>query len=297
MKKLAAIDIGTNGARLLIKSFEPTPDGEVRIKRIMYMRVPLRLGMDVFTSGKISKLRQSMMKDMLKAYKFIMHLNGVDQYRACATAAMRDAKNGPKVMRMIKKRVGIRLEIISGKEEAMLLCNNILENPAYQKGNYAFIDVGGGSAEVSLITDGQLVSSRSYNIGTLRILNDKMEKDDWNQMRLELTEHAKDMKEIHIIGSGGNINKLFKLANTKKEVRKITIEQLQAIYDKLCPLSVEERMTQFELKPDRADVIIPAAEIFLMAAKALNTKNIEVPNISLADSIVDGLYKDLKEKQ
>lgn len=290
--RLAAIDIGSNGGRLLIKNFRTASDGSQQISRVMYMRVPLRLGSDVFTLGKISKERMLMMKHMLKAFKQIMKLNQVDDYRACATSAMRDAENGKKVLNKLRKSTGINIEIINGREEARLLCNNIVENIGSAKGNYAYIDVGGGSTEISLLHDGALTHSQSYNIGTLRMLGGMVSKETVEKMKSDLAGFAKDMPDIQIIGSGGNINKLFKLTHSKRENRYVTIDEIKDLYSRLKVLSVEERIEQFGLKVDRADVIIPAAEIFITAAAALGCDAVQVPNISLADSIIDGLYRN-----
>lgn len=290
--RLAAIDIGSNGARLLIKNFRTAEDGTQQISRVMYMRVPLRLGSDVFTLGKISKERMLMMKHMLKAFKQIMKLNQVDDYRACATSAMRDAENGKKVLNKLRKSTGIDIEIINGREEARLLCNNIVENIGSVNGNYAYIDVGGGSTEISLLHDGALTHSQSYNIGTLRMLGGMVSKETVEKMKADLRKFAKDMPDIRIIGSGGNINKLFKLTHAKRENRYVTVDEIKDLYSKLKVLSVEERIEQYGLKVDRADVIIPAAEIFITAAEALGCDSVQVPNISLADSIVDGFYRD-----
>lgn len=295
--RLAAIDIGSNGARLLIKNFRITDEGVCQVSRVMYMRVPLRLGADVFTLGKISKERQTMMKHMLKAFKQIMKLNQVDDYRACATSAMRDAENGKKVMRMMKEDTDINLEIIDGREEAMLLCNNLVENIGSLEGNYAYIDVGGGSTEVSLLHNGQLVYSYSYNIGTLRMLGGKVSKDTIEKMKSELKSVASDMPNIKIIGSGGNINKIYKLSHSKSQERTVSVSDIKEIYDKIKLLGVDERIEQFGLKADRADVIIPAAEIFLTIAGVLGCDEVQVPNISLADSIIDGMYKQRGTKQ
>lgn len=290
--RLAAIDIGSNGARLLIKNFREVCEGEWMISRVMYMRIPLRLGADVFTLGKISKERERMMKHMLKAFRQIMKLNAVDEYRACATSAMRDAGNGAKVLKNLREETKINIEIINGREEALLLCNNIVENIESANGNYAYIDVGGGSTEISLLHDGKLTHSHSYNVGTLRMLSGKVSKDTVAEMKANLEAFAKDMPDIRIIGSGGNINKLFKLTHGGKDKRVVSISEIQGVYDKLVNLSVDERMEQFGLKPDRADVIIPAAEIFMTAAAALGCDEIHVPNISLADSIIDGLFRN-----
>lgn len=289
--RLAAIDIGSNGARLLIKNFRTAQDGSQQISRVMYMRVPLRLGSDVFTLGKISKERMVMMKHMLKAFRQLMKLNQVDDYRACATSAMRDAGNGKKVLKKLREDTGIDIEIINGREEARLLCNNIVENIGSVEGNYAYIDVGGGSTEISLLRDGVLTHSQSYNVGTLRMLGGMVAKETVENMKADLRRFAKDLPGVRMIGSGGNINKLFKLCNSDKAARTVPVSEIKAVYDKLKALSVEERIEQYGLKADRADVIIPASEVFMLVAEALRCDSIQVPNISLADSIIDGLYR------
>lgn len=290
--RLAAIDIGSNGARLLIKNFQRLGDDEEIISRVMYMRIPLRLGADVFALGKISKQRVFIMRHMLKAFKQIMKLNLVDDYRACATSAMRDADNGKKVLRHLCHQTGIDIDIIDGKEEALLLCNNIIENTCAGAGNYAYVDVGGGSTEISLLHNGTLTHSRSYNIGTIRMLCNGVSADTLAQMESDLAAFAAETQDIQLIGSGGNINKLFKLTHGDKVTRTVSIAEIQKIYDALQPLSLEERVKQYGLKTDRADVIVPAAQIFLRIATALHCSHIQVPNISLADCIVDGLYRN-----
>ena len=289
--RLAAIDIGSNGARLLIKNFRKIDEGEIQISRVMYMRVPLRLGTDVFTLGKVSKARMLMMKHTLKAFKQIMKLNLVDDYRACATSAMRDADNGKRLMKHLAKSTGIKLEIIDGKEEALLLCNNLIEHIGSPKGNFAYVDVGGGSTEISILHDGALMYSHSYNIGTLRMLGGMVTKASFDRLRDDMQRLAKDMPQIRMIGSGGNINKLYKLSKNKLPERSVAMDEVKDIYNRLKALSVEERIEQFGLKADRADVIIPASEIFITIADALGCDRVQVPNICLADCITDGLYR------
>ena len=298
MTTLAAIDIGSNGARLLIKRFDPeAPREEDRIKKIMFIRIPLRLGKDVFTLGKVSKEREKMMLHMMKGFKQFMKLNDVDAFRACATSAMRDAENGKKVLKKIEKQTGIKLEIIKGQEEAQLLYNNLVEKTDSNEGNFAYIDVGGGSTEVSIIHDGTLAESFSYNMGTLRMLSGKVTADTEKLFKENLTRYAEQYGDIKIIGSGGNINKLNKLArHSKQDAKTLTLAELKRLYSMMQPLSIEEREISFSLKEDRADVIIPAAEIFLKACEYLKCENIMVPNISLADSIVDGLYEKMMTK-
>ena len=296
-KTYAAIDIGSNGARLLIKRFDDNAPEFDRIKRILFIRVPLRLGKDVFTLGKISKEREVMMMHMMKGFKHFMLLNQVDDYRACATAAMRDAENGKKIMKSIMQETGIKLEIIRGEEEARLLCNNVIEQTNSNSGSYAYVDVGGGSTEISLLHDGVLAESHSFNIGTLRMLSGKVTNATKYQMRGMLDMYAEEFPGAQIIGSGGNINKLFKLTHNKNDEKVIKVSELREIYEELAQLNEEERKEKYGLKDDRVDVIIPAAEIFLMVANGLKCDTIYVPNISLADSIVDGMYRSHLKKQ
>ena len=296
-KTYAAIDIGSNGARLLIKRFDDNAPEFDRIKRVLFIRVPLRLGKDVFTLGKISKEREVMMMHMMKGFKHFMLLNQVDDYRACATAAMRDAENGKKIMKSIMQETGIKLEIIRGEEEARLLCNNVIEQTNSNSGSYAYVDVGGGSTEISLLHDGVLAESHSFNIGTLRMLSGKVTNATKYQMRGMLDTYAEEFPGAQIIGSGGNINKLFKLTHNKNDEKVIKVSELKEIYEELAQLNEEERKEKYGLKDDRVDVIIPAAEIFLMVANGLKCDTIYVPNISLADSIVDGMYRSQLKKQ
>ena len=295
---IAAIDIGSNGARLLIKRFDPEAAVENdRIKKLMFIRVPLRLGKDVFSLGKISKERERMMMHMMKGFKQFMKLNNVEHYRACATSAMRDAENGKKVISKIRHQTGIKLEIIKGQEEAQLLVNNLVEKTDSNEGNFAYIDVGGGSTEVSLIHDGNLAESMSYNIGTLRMISGKVSPETEKAFRDNLSRYAQLYDNIRIIGSGGNINKLNKLARHSGSGKQLAHSELKRLYETMKPMCIEERQTTFGLKDDRADVIIPAAEIFLKACDYLKCDTIVVPNISLADSIVDGIYEDTSKRQ
>lgn len=296
-KTLASIDIGSNGARLLIKQFNDEAVGLERVKKLMFIRVPLRLGKDVFTLGKVSKEREEMMIRMMKGYKQFMKLYQVDAYRACATSAMRDSANGQKVIARIKKESGLTLEIVKGSDEALLLVNNLVEKTDSNEGNFAYVDVGGGSTEVSLIHDGILAESHSYNIGTLRLLSGRVSPEEWKEMENDLEGYAHRFPDIRIIGSGGNINRLYRLSEEKGKNKAIGINELQRLYTLLKPMSLQERMETFSLKDDRADVIVPAAQIFLDVAKQLKCDKIIVPNISMADSIVDGLYRRLREQK
>lgn len=293
-RNFAAIDIGSNGARLLIKNVTEDTVGNHVFSKILFLRIPLRLGKDVFTLGEVSPERERMMMCMIKSYKQLMKLYNVSEYRACATSAMRDARNGKKVMAKIREKTGINIEILAGREEAKLLYNNSIETNYATKGNFAYVDVGGGSTEISMISDGELEGSYSYNIGTLRMLSGAVEALTIEQMTNDLKDYAKNCDDITIIGSGGNINKLCRLfydETHKGRKDTLPVKNLAKMRDEMKPLSFRERMEKFSLKPDRADVIIPAADIFLTIAEALGSTIIHVPNISLADCIIDGLYK------
>lgn len=291
-KTYAAIDIGSNAVRLLIKKvtrIEST--GEDKFSKVLLLRIPLRLGFDVFEKGEISPVKEERMRRLMKAYRHLMKIYEVDSFRACATSAMRDAKNGKCIIKKIAKSTGIQIEIIDGQEEAQMIYNNHIECMEDRNGNYMYVDVGGGSTEVNLLVNGELVYSRSFNIGTVRILTDGVTEAAWQQMRDEIAAHTKDYPVINIIGSGGNINKLYKLIDKKDKRRKrIPISSLQSIYDKLKILTPEARMDAFNLKPDRADVIVPASEIFLCIAEVIHAEYIYVPEIGLSDGIIDDLF-------
>lgn len=294
----AAIDIGSNGARLLIKNVKEDSMGNVEFTKVLFLRIPLRLGKDVFSIGEISDERERMMMCMTKSYKQLMRLYNVEMYRACATSAMRDARNGKRILKRIKKKTGIDIEILNGSEEAKILYNNSLEAADCINGNYAYVDVGGGSTEISLLSNGELVGSCSYNIGTLRMLSGAVAPDTVANMRSDLEVYAGKYPDIVIIGSGGNINKLSRLFHeSSKKAKKniLPVSSLQRLHDDMKPMTINERIAKYGLKTDRADVIIPAAEIFMTVAQALGCSEIHVPNISLADGIIDGLYKKSKE--
>jgi len=290
-KTFAAIDIGSNAVRLLIKCVDPLGDSPATaLKKLMLLRV--RLGFDVFAKGKVSPKRAENLLRLMKAYKQLMKIYEVDTYRACATSAMRDASNGPELLRKIKAETDIKIEIIAGEEEAAIVYANHAECTGDRTGNFLYVDVGGGSTEINLISEGKLVRSGSFNIGTVRILTDKVKPQEWTRLNDELTAMASQYTDINIIGSGGNINKLYKMASEKDVMRQqFSVKELARLYHLLKPLDVNQRMMRFALKPDRADVIIPAAEIFLNIASVIKAHYIMVPVIGVADGIIDGLYE------
>lgn len=291
-KTYAAIDIGSNAVRLLIKREDfGTDRPELMLKKQLLLRVPLRLGFDVFSRGEISEKKAENLVRLMKAYKQLLKIYDVDRYRACATSAMRDASNGAEVIRKIKKESDIDVEIIAGEEEARIVYNNHLERGGLQSGVYLYVDVGGGSTELNLMDNGRLESSRSFNIGTVRILTGKVKSREWDEMNEFLSELSNKYPEIDIIGSGGNINKLYKLAETKdRENESFPVSELSCLYHTLASLTMEQRMDRYGMRKDRADVIIPAADIFLNIASRVSATRIIVPTIGVSDGIIEGLY-------
>ena len=289
-KSFAAIDIGSNAVRLLIKQVvEPGP--HPKLNKALLVRVPLRLGFDVFSEGKISEKKEKNLIRLMKSYRHLMKIYNVNKYRACATSAMRDAQNGMSIIKRIEKKTGIRIEIIDGQEEAKMIYNNHIEYMEDRHGNYMYVDVGGGSTEINLLSQGQLVCSRSYNIGTVRMLSNAVKPREWERLREDMAELALSYPSTNIIGSGGNINKLYRLAEKKdKKQLRMQVTVLRSLYDDLQNLSVEERIEKYNLKADRADVIVPAGNIFLTIADIIGANYIYVPVIGLSDGIIDSIY-------
>lgn len=287
----AAIDIGSNAVRLLIKRIEIAENSQPHFTKMLLLRVPLRLGFDVFSKEKISEQKEKNMIRLMKSYRHLMKIYNVNKYRACATSAMRDAQNGMSIIKRIEKKTGIRIEIIDGQEEAKMIYNNHIEYMEDRHGNYMYVDVGGGSTEINLLSQGQLVCSRSYNIGTVRMLSNAVKPREWERLREDMAELALAYPGTNIIGSGGNINKLYRLAEKKdKKQLRMQVTVLRSLYDDLQNLSVEERIEKYNLKADRADVIVPAGNIFLTIADIIGANYIYVPVIGLSDGIIDSIY-------
>lgn len=292
---LAAIDIGSNAARILIKQVErvKTSDGMCawRMKKLQFLRIPLRLGIDVFSIGKISDKKEVQLLRTMKVMRQLLILYNVQDYRACATAAFRDAKNGKRILRHIGKEIKIDVDIITGDEEARILrdCNKAM------MGNLLYMDVGGGSTELSLVCEGQLIDSRSFNIGTLRLLSGNVSQTAWEEMRKAVGDFCHGFDNIQIVGSGGNINKLYRLTpKRERKIDRLAVGSLRKLHSNLSALSVEKRMEQYDMREDRADVIVPAAELFLMVADVAKAENIIVPTVGLADGIINELAENLE---
>lgn len=258
------------------------------------VRVPLRLGQESFTEGRISDKNAKKLSKLMKAFKHLMNVFEVSTYRACATSAMRDAENAKEIVRDIKKDTDIRIEIIGGQEEANIIYESHIADNLDHELNYAYVDVGGGSTEVSLISGGKLVRSQSYNIGTVRLLNQKVARQEYDRLHADMRALQEKYKISGIIGSGGNIIKLNKLA--KPTNGKLQLEELEAVYTELRQYSVDELISTFSLKSDRADVITHAATIYIDIAKNIGCKEFIVPTIGLSDGIIHMLFLKWKEK-
>ncbi|WP_452221946.1 Ppx/GppA phosphatase family protein [Lacinutrix salivirga] len=289
IKKYAAIDIGSNAVRLLIANIIEEKGKPIRFKKSSLVRVPIRLGADVFLKGKISKENTKRMLDTMQAFKLLMQSHKVQKYKACATSAMREATNGADVAKQILDHTNIQIDIIEGEEEAAIIAATDLHSFIDDNKTYLYVDVGGGSTEFTVIERGKSIASRSFKIGTVRLLNDIVKKETWEELEYWIKKHTADYDKIEVIGSGGNINKIFKLSG-KALGKPLTYFYLTSYYNMLQSYSYEERITKLDLNEDRADVIIPASRIYLSAMKWSGAKDIYVPKIGLADGIIKSMY-------
>ncbi|AYZ13353.1 exopolyphosphatase [Chryseobacterium arthrosphaerae] len=293
--KIAAIDIGSNAARLLINEVKINNRKPEFIK-LNLLRIPLRLGMDVFTIGKIGPEREKMVIDSMKIFSDLMKIYKVDHYRACATSAMRDATNGNEIISQVKETSGINIEIISGDEEATLIYENHVAEGLDKEFAYLYIDVGGGSTELTFYENGKMVYERSFNIGTIRLLNNLVTIDNWKEMKEEIRKNINSKKPIVAIGSGGNINKVFSMSKTK-DGKPMSLSHLKKVHKEFNELSVEERMTKYSLREDRADVLVHALNIFNNIMSWSDINRIFVPKISVADGLIQNIYSQLQHKK
>lgn len=291
IEKYAGIDIGSNAIRLLVVSVIEQEGKETLFKKISLVRVPIRLGEEVFLEGKISDTNADRMIDALTAFKLLMRTHNIVRFRACATSAMREASNGLQVAEIIEKESGIPINIINGKDEAAIIASTDLRTLIQDDKVFLYVDVGGGSTELTIFASGQKVATQSFKLGTVRLLNDKVDDGIWNEMEVWIKKETKNYPKVSMIGSGGNINSIYKSSGTKIG-KPLSFFYLSSYYEYIKSFTYEERMTELDMNPDRADVVIPATRIYLSAMKWSRSKNVFVPKIGLSDGIVRSLYNE-----
>jgi exopolyphosphatase / guanosine-5'-triphosphate,3'-diphosphate pyrophosphatase len=293
--KLAAIDIGSNAARLLITDVVTDENGKNQFNKLNLIRVPLRLGFDVFDTQVISPEKEEHIIKTIKAYRALIDVYGVEHYIACATSAMRDATNAAAIISHIKNETGIEIKVISGDEEASFIYENHIAENLDKDHSYLYIDVGGGSTELTFFNDNQLVFKESFNIGTIRLLKDQVVEAKWDQMKDFIRAKTKGYKAITCIGSGGNINKVFSMSK-KKDGKPLSLELLKDYYKELSSFPVPERMRLYNLREDRADVIVPALSIYINVMRWSDSNEIFVPKIGLADGLIHILWNAINKR-
>lgn len=297
--RLAAIDIGSNAARLLISDVTDSDGDSIHFQKINLVRVPLRLGFDVFERKEISSEKETMILNTMFAYRHLLDAYGVPLHhlKAAATAAMRDATNSAVIIKKVKEKTGIDIEVITGESEANLIYENHVAENMDKDHAYLYIDVGGGSTELTFFADGKLVFKRSFNIGTIRLLKDQVTEGMWDEMKdfikKETREHNDD---VIAIGSGGNINKIFSISK-RKEGKPLSLDLLKDYYKEFGSFSLADRMRIYQFREDRADVIVPALLIYINVMRWANIEEIYVPKIGLADGLIQHLYDDLKREE
>lgn len=293
IKKFAAIDIGSNAVRLLISTITEPDNKPVTFKKTSLVRVPIRLGQDVFTTSYISDESLERMVDTMKAFSLLMKSHKIEAYRACATSAMRDARNGQAVAEKIASDCKIDIDIIDGTDEASIIAATDLHSLVDNNKTYLYVDVGGGSTEFTLFSNGKTIESKSFKLGTVRILNNTISEDVWTEAEHWIKSVTKPYSRIEMVGSGGNINNIFK-SSYKKLGKPLSFFYLSSYYQLLNSLTYEERISELSLNEDRADVIIPATKIYLSAMKWSRSKSVHVPKIGLVDGIIKSLYQNSK---
>lgn len=294
--KLAAIDIGSNAARLLIADVIKTAQGNTDFIKLALIRVPLRLGFDVFDKGEISPARIEKIIKTIKSYKLLLEVYDVKHLKACATSAMRDAVNGKEIIKKIKAETGIKIGIISGEEEASLIYENHIAENMTSDESYLYVDVGGGSTELTFFSDSRLVFKESFNIGTIRMLKNQVSEAQWDEMKEFIRKKTKGYHHVTAIGSGGNINKIFSLSK-RKEGKPLTLEMLRDFYKEFNTLSVAQRISFYKMREDRADVIVPALLVYINVMRWADCEEIYVPKIGLADGLIHILYEEVRTKE
>ena len=297
IEKYAAIDIGSNAIRLLISSVHEHENQLPRFKKTSLVRVPIRLGADVFVSKRVSEENINRMVDTMQAYKLLMKTHKVARYKACATSAMREAMNGEEVVNLIKDKTGIVIDIIDGTDEAAIIALTDLHELINSDATYLYVDVGGGSTEFTLFDHGKTITSKSFKLGTVRLLNELVTEEIWKEVEEWIRANTEGYEEVSLIGSGGNINNIFKTSG-KKIGKPLTYLYLSSYYKLLNSYSYEDRIWELNLNQDRADVIIPATRIYLSAMKWSGARKIFVPKIGLSDGLIKSLYNEkMKEHE
>ncbi len=296
IEKYGAIDIGSNAIRLLISTVTLGDDRIPSFKKTSLVRVPIRLGADVFKEGKISEENTQRMLESMQAFKLLMGVHNIKAYRACATSAMREASNAQYVSKLIREQTGIQIHIIDGKEEASIIAATDLNTFIEDSKVYLYVDVGGGSTEFTIFANGEPTSSHSFKLGTVRTLNDNDGKQTWNEVKSWIKEQTAAYEEVFLIGSGGNINSIYKDANVKIG-KPLTYWYLANYYKFLQEFSYEERVLRLGMNQDRADVILPALKIYLSAMKWAEADYVYVPKIGLSDGIIKTLYQEVKANE
>jgi len=293
--RLAAIDIGSNAARLLISEVSIN-NGKTEFNKINLVRVPLRLGFDVFEKKEISPEKTNMILHTIKAYKHLLEAYDVRHIKAAATSAMRDAVNAREIIQRVHDETGIPIEVISGGSEAALIYENHIAENMDKDHAYLYIDVGGGSTELTFFARNKLIFSASFNIGTIRLLKGQVTDSQWDNMKEFIKKETREhLDNIVAIGSGGNINKIFSISK-RKEGKSLHIDLLKDYYKEFSSFSLEDRMRLYKLREDRADVIVPALQIYVNVMRWTTAQEIYVPKIGLADGLIQHLYADLKKK-
>ena len=292
--KLAAIDIGSNAARLLISDVIIGPQNKPDFVKLSLVRVPLRLGFDVFEKGEISAEKIEMLLKTIQSYKLLLEVYNVKHYITAATSAMRDAANAKKILNYVKNETGIDIKVISGEDEASYIYENHVAENLNNQESYLYIDVGGGSTELTFFSDGKLVAKQSFNIGTIRLLKSQVAEENWNEMKKFIKEKTTGYHHITAIGSGGNINKIFSLSK-RKEGKPLNLELLRNYYKEFSSLSLAQRFSLYHLREDRADVIVPALLIYINVMRWADADEIFVPKIGLADGLIHILYDRVKK--
>lgn len=290
VKKLAAIDIGSNAIRILISNVVQVEGEHPVFMKSEMIRVPIRLGEDSFTVGEISPKNIKRVVKAMKAFKLIMKINGVKNYMACATSALRESNNADELIAKVKKKAGIKIELIDGKKEAEIISYTTILADQGHNSNYLYVDVGGGSTEFSVLKNGKRIVSKSFKAGTVRMINNMVNDKVWLEIEKWIKMNTKGIEKIQLLGSGGNINKVFKLSNIK-DGNPLTYFNLNFFYQDLKKLSYEERILRYNLNLDRADVILPALEIYLKALKWSGATKVFVPKIGLSDGMIKMMYK------